>query len=184
MAEVPEEELKALPEAQILEDPLYEAQIKKTHIGQTFMGKVKSIDMGMESGDRLYLIEYEDGDMEHMTAEEVESVLVSKARRAGKKNKKRPAAAEDVEEAEDGEADAEVKKGKVSKRPAGAPKAAPKAAIKAAPKAAMKAAPKVAMKAASKAVMKAAPKAAMKAAGKAKAKAKSKVKAKAKPKKK
>ena len=72
-----EEELQAVPEAEKQLDPLYRAQIKRCIAGQMFAGEVEDVKIGMRSAERLYRVKYEDGDLEDMTADEVEEFLVS-----------------------------------------------------------------------------------------------------------
>jgi len=72
--EAPEgEEVEALSEAQRVADPLWQVRIKNNVGGRVFTGRVVGIDEGAISKDRLYLVQYEDGDLEHMTAETVRS---------------------------------------------------------------------------------------------------------------
>eukprot|EP00746_Dinoflagellata_sp_MGD_P116631 gnl/MRDRNA2_/MRDRNA2_52455_c0_seq1.p2 gnl/MRDRNA2_/MRDRNA2_52455_c0~~gnl/MRDRNA2_/MRDRNA2_52455_c0_seq1.p2 ORF type:complete len:198 (+),score=72.43 gnl/MRDRNA2_/MRDRNA2_52455_c0_seq1:101-694(+) len=182
--EAPEgEEVEALSEEKRLADPLWQVRIKNTIAGKTFAGRVVGIDEGTQTKERLYLVQYEDGDLEHMTADSVKSCVdkpVSASPRRGASSpaaspspakpgaRGRPkksvvqedAAAEIGEEEEPPDAVEEPKAMKGMK--------APKAKAKA-----------KAMKAVAKAkAMKVVKPPAMKAAPKAKAKAKAKPKAK------
>ncbi len=70
-AEEQEEEVEDLLLAEKLVDPLREAKIKKTVDGQNFEGVVEDIAIGRISKKRFYRIKYNDGDMEHMTEEDL-----------------------------------------------------------------------------------------------------------------
>ena len=52
-------------------DPLYGARVRREVNGETFNGIVIYIEVGIVSRERLYLIRYEDGDLEHFTKEQV-----------------------------------------------------------------------------------------------------------------
>lgn len=178
-----EEELLECSADQVEADELYQAEIKNA--GMT--GMVTAVDIGAESGERLYLIEYSDGDVEHMTADIVRKNLVQLSAK-GKKGTSRKEDSDNEDNAkprkgvqreprpakkEIQKAKKEVKLAVALKKPAAkAPKAA---AMKAAPKAKAKKAPppmkgeKASMKVAPmKAVKKAAAMKAMKSAMKAK----------------
>ena len=44
--------------------------IKRVLDGFEYYGCVQDIEQGRESGERLYFVEYTDGDIEHMTADQ------------------------------------------------------------------------------------------------------------------
>jgi len=178
-----EEELVEVPAKESEKDPYMEAEVKKNIDGRDFTGYVTSIDVGAESQERLYLVEYTDGEVEHYTAEDVKHHLVA----MNGKSKKRPAGkgrlGRDEDEAEDEEDDVKEPPSKKARSPTKVSKGQPKSPTKvskatlkkpAAAAAAAAAAPK-AMKAAAMKVAKGAKAAAkgkatgkaMKAAGKA-----------------
>eukprot|EP00933_Yihiella_yeosuensis_P028753 TRINITY_DN2257_c1_g1_i1.p1 TRINITY_DN2257_c1_g1~~TRINITY_DN2257_c1_g1_i1.p1 ORF type:complete len:178 (+),score=93.38 TRINITY_DN2257_c1_g1_i1:67-600(+) len=150
-----DEELEDLPEAEKELDPLRHAKITRTVDGKTFSGHVEDIEAGRVSKERLYRIKYEDGDLEHLTDQQVREMQ-----------------AEDEDEEDDEEEETVSKKPAAAKAKAKA-KAEPKAKASKEPKAKAKAKAKAAAK------VKAAPKAKAKAAAKGKAKAKAKATTKA-----
>jgi len=66
-----EEEIIDLPEAEKETDELRRASIKRVLEGVAYYGTVQDIEQGKDSGDRLYLVKYTDGDVEHLTADQV-----------------------------------------------------------------------------------------------------------------
>ncbi|CAE8627439.1 unnamed protein product [Polarella glacialis] len=76
MAEGSEEELVEILALQEAANPLRHARIKRIFGDLVLCGQVEYIDMGLESGEKLYRIRYENGDQEHMTAHGVREVLV------------------------------------------------------------------------------------------------------------
>uniref|UniRef100_A0A7S1AV00 Uncharacterized protein n=1 Tax=Noctiluca scintillans TaxID=2966 RepID=A0A7S1AV00_NOCSC len=66
-----EEEIIDLPEAEKETDVLRRATIRRVLDGVVFYGTVQDIEQGKDSGERLYLVKYTDGDFEHLTADEV-----------------------------------------------------------------------------------------------------------------
>eukprot|EP00450_Noctiluca_scintillans_P000432 CAMPEP_0194501842 /NCGR_PEP_ID=MMETSP0253-20130528/23302_1 /TAXON_ID=2966 /ORGANISM="Noctiluca scintillans" /LENGTH=70 /DNA_ID=CAMNT_0039343889 /DNA_START=75 /DNA_END=284 /DNA_ORIENTATION=- len=66
-----EEELVDVPEEEKAADPLRRATIKRMLDGVAYHGAVEDIEEGKESHDRLYLVTYTDGDLEHLTADQV-----------------------------------------------------------------------------------------------------------------
>ena len=66
-----EEEDVALPEAEKDADVLRRASIERVLKGCVYHGTVEDIEQGKDSGERLYLIRYTDGDTEHLTADQV-----------------------------------------------------------------------------------------------------------------
>mmetsp|Transcript_93534 Transcript_93534/g.166393 ORF Transcript_93534/g.166393 Transcript_93534/m.166393 type:complete len:180 (-) Transcript_93534:240-779(-) len=151
-----DEELIDLPEKEKQADPLRHAKIQREVDGKTFFGQVQDIEQGRTTGDRLYRIVYDDGDLEHLTPTQVKQLRVLDD------------AAMEEEEEEDAEEDEEQEE-VVSKKPAARATKEPKAKAKAKAKAKgkAKAAPKVKAKAKPKAKATAKP-------AKAKAKAKAK----------
>jgi len=137
-----EEELEALPDAEKNADPLLHAKIRREVTGQTFLGQVEDIEVGKNTRDRLYLIKYDDGDMEHFTEQQVKEYLVKEAEVQGKGEPDPEAeGAGEQDEQEGGEDEAEEEaeeeeaEEKVTKKPSSAaakPKAKGKAKAKAA----------------------------------------------------
>ena len=66
-----EEELADLPEADKEADPMRKAMICRVIDGKECAGQVEDIQVGKISQERLYLIKYSDGDIEHFTADQV-----------------------------------------------------------------------------------------------------------------
>ena len=66
-----EEEVVDLPVAAKASDPLHEAFIQRCVDGTAYRGKVVDIEVGSVSKQRLYLIKYDDGDLEHLTNKQV-----------------------------------------------------------------------------------------------------------------
>jgi len=98
-----EEELEDLPAAEKAEDPLNNARIRRTIDGQEFSGYVEEIEVGKVSRDRLYRIKYDDGDLEHLTADMVEEWKVTddQADVRKKPSMKRPSAARENDQDEE-----------------------------------------------------------------------------------
>merc|ERR1719313_1240612 len=71
-----EEEIEDLPEAEKSKDPLRLAEVTRSFNGQNFVGRVDDIEVGKVTRERLYRIKYEDGDLEHLTAEQVRECMV------------------------------------------------------------------------------------------------------------
>ena len=65
-----------MPEADKKKDSLFGARIKRLLDGKIFSGDVVEIERGAISKDILYLIRYEDGDLEHLTKAQVETAAV------------------------------------------------------------------------------------------------------------
>jgi len=66
-----EEEIIDLPEAEKETDELRRASIKRVLEGVAYYGTVQDIEQGKNSGERLYLVKYTDGDVEHLTSDQV-----------------------------------------------------------------------------------------------------------------
>eukprot|EP00450_Noctiluca_scintillans_P038054 CAMPEP_0194477234 /NCGR_PEP_ID=MMETSP0253-20130528/1014_1 /TAXON_ID=2966 /ORGANISM="Noctiluca scintillans" /LENGTH=171 /DNA_ID=CAMNT_0039316183 /DNA_START=66 /DNA_END=581 /DNA_ORIENTATION=- len=66
-----EEEIIDVPEAEKETDVLRQASIKRVLEGVAYYGTVQDIEQGKDSGERLYLVKYTDGDVEHLTADQV-----------------------------------------------------------------------------------------------------------------
>ena len=66
-----EEEVIALPEAEKDSDVLRRASVKRFLKGVVYYGTVEDMEQVKDSGERLYLIRYTDGDVEHLTADQV-----------------------------------------------------------------------------------------------------------------
>jgi len=71
-----EEELEDLPAEEKQVDPLREARIRREVNGRAFTGYVEDIEQGKVTHERLYRIKYQDGDLEHLTAEQVREARV------------------------------------------------------------------------------------------------------------
>ncbi|CAE7636485.1 unnamed protein product [Symbiodinium necroappetens] len=71
-----EEELEDLPAAEKEVDPLRAARIRREVNGRTFTGYVEDVEQGKVTHERLYRIKYEDGDLEHLTAEQVREMML------------------------------------------------------------------------------------------------------------
>jgi len=84
-----EELVEELPEAEKKLDPLMHAKIKRTVNDEEHFGVVDEIEVGSVSKERLYRVQYEDGDLEHLTEAQVKECKVpalnqSKSTPAGK----------------------------------------------------------------------------------------------------
>merc|ERR1719191_2031666 len=91
-----EEEIEDLPEAEKSKDPLRLAEVTRSFNGQNFVGRVDDIEVGKVTRERLYRIKYEDGDLEHLTAEQVRECMVNAPQPQAKASaQKKPAAATD-----------------------------------------------------------------------------------------
>ena len=56
-----------------------------TDLDRSFMGQVEEIELVKVTGERLYWVKYEDGDLHHFTAEEVREYMVISALAKAKK---------------------------------------------------------------------------------------------------
>jgi hypothetical protein len=66
-----DEELETVPEDEKIHDPLFMTKILKVIAGVAYSGTVEDVERGKHSGDVLYRVRYDDGDLEHFTAEMV-----------------------------------------------------------------------------------------------------------------
>ncbi|CAK9108951.1 Uncharacterized protein SCF082_LOCUS50646 [Durusdinium trenchii] len=73
------EELEDIPPAEKEVDPLRHAQIRREVNGKEYFGHVEEIEQGKITKERLYRIKYEDGDLEHLTPEQVKEMLIESA---------------------------------------------------------------------------------------------------------
>lgn len=71
-----EEELDDIPADEKEADPLRHARIKRLIDGTEFIGEVEDIECGRVSRERVYRVRYPDGDLEHMTLEQLREVLL------------------------------------------------------------------------------------------------------------
>jgi hypothetical protein len=71
-----EEELEDLSPAEKELDPLKDAKIKRAIDGKEYNGYVEDIEVGKISGERLYRIKYADGDLQHMTEQQVKDMQI------------------------------------------------------------------------------------------------------------
>lgn len=85
------EEVEALTEAERVTDPLWQVRIKNVVDGRAFAGRVVGIDEGVQTKERLYLVQYEDGDLEHMTGASVRACQERIASPAAKVTSRRSA---------------------------------------------------------------------------------------------
>merc|ERR1712113_854979 len=60
-------------------DPLMKAKVKRTIDGTIFSGHVTDIEQGRVTRERLYLVRYSDGDVEHYTANMVRKFMVERS---------------------------------------------------------------------------------------------------------
>lgn len=147
-----------MPEAEKKVDPFRCAHIQREVNGNTFMGVVVDIEQGTITKERLYRIQYDDGELEHLTPEQVKEMMI---------------VGDDQEDVPQGE---EIED-PIMAKPAARAKAAAKAKVKETRKASAKPKAKAGAKAKAKAKVKAQPKPKAKAKAQAKAKAKAKAKA-------
>ena len=75
--EAHEEAIEALPDDEKAKDVLLYGRITKRMDGKAFSGTIVDVAMGMNTRERLYLIRYFDGDMEHMTESEAMEALAA-----------------------------------------------------------------------------------------------------------
>ena len=66
-----EEELEDIPMSDKVVDPFFQQRIMLLVNRTLFIGYVEDIDMGKFTKDRLYRVRYHDGDLEHLTADEL-----------------------------------------------------------------------------------------------------------------
>lgn len=71
-----EEELEDLPAAEKEVDPLHHVKIKRNVDGKEFIGVVEDIECGKITKERLYRVKYTDGDLEHLTENQVKGMIV------------------------------------------------------------------------------------------------------------
>merc|ERR1712241_1164619 len=69
-----DEQLEDVPAGDKEADPLRHARIKRIIDGTEFIGEVEEIERGRISKERLYRIKYPDGDLEHMTEQQVKEI--------------------------------------------------------------------------------------------------------------
>ena len=70
------EELEELPQTVKERDPLRHAKITWDSGGEVCFGYVEDIEVGKTTGERVYLIRYLDGDVQHMTEQQVRSMRI------------------------------------------------------------------------------------------------------------
>jgi len=66
-----DEDVISLASADVKSDPLFHAKVKRRIGRKYFRGCVESVEQVAGTGERLYLVRYSDGDLEHYTADEV-----------------------------------------------------------------------------------------------------------------
>jgi hypothetical protein len=72
-----DEELVDLSFDSKAEDPFLHARIQNEIDGVIFAGEVEDVEMGAVSGVFWYMVQYDDGDREHMVAEQVHECLAN-----------------------------------------------------------------------------------------------------------
>jgi len=72
-----DEELEDVPLEEKIFDPFYHVRLKRNVRGVHFDAKVEDIERGVVTKKRLYRIIYADGDLEHLSADEVWQCLLS-----------------------------------------------------------------------------------------------------------
>ena len=65
------EELEPIPHSEKTTDPWFHARILRWMGSRTYAGYIADVEIGKVSRDRLYLIRYDDGDLEHVTEKQV-----------------------------------------------------------------------------------------------------------------
>ena len=78
-----DEEIIDVPEAEKESDVLRGALKKRVTEGVAYYGVVQDIEQGKRSGERLYLVKYTDGDIEHLSADQVRVLSFAQAQAAG-----------------------------------------------------------------------------------------------------
>eukprot|EP00929_Paragymnodinium_shiwhaense_P122702 TRINITY_DN95680_c0_g1_i1.p1 TRINITY_DN95680_c0_g1~~TRINITY_DN95680_c0_g1_i1.p1 ORF type:complete len:284 (+),score=75.12 TRINITY_DN95680_c0_g1_i1:92-853(+) len=66
-----EEQTRRLPKRMRHADPLFQRRVMREMGGRWYGGTVADIEYGQTSRERLYLVRYDDGDLEHWTEEKV-----------------------------------------------------------------------------------------------------------------
>eukprot|EP00419_Tripos_fusus_P024551 CAMPEP_0172720204 /NCGR_PEP_ID=MMETSP1074-20121228/76393_1 /TAXON_ID=2916 /ORGANISM="Ceratium fusus, Strain PA161109" /LENGTH=165 /DNA_ID=CAMNT_0013545677 /DNA_START=57 /DNA_END=554 /DNA_ORIENTATION=+ len=106
------EELEDMPPAEKEGDPLMGVRIRRAVEGTVFDAIVEEIERGKITGERLYRVKYSDGDLEHLTAKQVEECRVLDQAAAGSGEMVR-----NVQEQDDGGEEEETAP-RVAKKPA------------------------------------------------------------------
>jgi len=70
------EELEDLPPTEKEGDPLLNVSVRRTVDGVAYEAVVEDVEVGKLSRERLYRIKYIDGDLEHLTAEQIEEFRI------------------------------------------------------------------------------------------------------------
>jgi len=74
-----EELVESLPDAEKKLDVLLHAKIKRVVNDEEHFGTIDEIEVGSVSKERLYRVQYEDGDLEHLTEAQVKACKVPEA---------------------------------------------------------------------------------------------------------
>ena len=69
---VPGEGLEDLPAADKQSDFYYQKQVRLCIHGVVLFGKVEDIEIGIITREKLYRLRFEDGDLQHLTAGELQ----------------------------------------------------------------------------------------------------------------
>ena len=72
---LPFEELAPLPMAEAAADPLFATAVRRVEAGRIHEGQVVAVDFDVTTGERLYLVQYADGDLEHFDARELKLLV-------------------------------------------------------------------------------------------------------------
>ena len=65
-----DEDIESLPEEEKTRDVLLYGRISKRMLGEVYTGLIVDVSVGTKTRERLYLVRYLDGDLEHMTESE------------------------------------------------------------------------------------------------------------------
>ena len=76
----PSEEVVPLSTAEAMADPLFAVVVRRAGDGHIVEGQVVAVDIGVTTGERLYLVQYVDGDFEHFDARELAFVRGTSSR--------------------------------------------------------------------------------------------------------
>lgn len=75
------EQVEDLPLRFKLQDPFYKVFVRRTVENEVSTGRVEDIELGKTSRERFYRVRYDDGDLQHLTQEEVAGCVSSPRRR-------------------------------------------------------------------------------------------------------
>ena len=75
MEDLPHEEVEPLDEQEVLSDPLFGAPVDGAICGIALKGMVVNVEILSATRQRLYLVELDDGALQHLTAPQVLAAL-------------------------------------------------------------------------------------------------------------